>query len=127
MTFFITAQTAFHHCTFQVFTAHFVHHCKLKQALLFIQHTSILQIKLRKELRATHWQKLHLQVLECQVVLWPLSCWNIHTKGQSRGQPRLHNTSGRWVLFRFCYTRSRLLRYSEFFLEPEVDPRCNRF
>src|SRR6218665_1969816 len=29
----ITAQTAFHHCTFQVITAHFVHHCTLKQAL----------------------------------------------------------------------------------------------
>jgi len=26
----ITAQTAFHHCTFQVITAHFVHHCTLK-------------------------------------------------------------------------------------------------
>src|SRR6218665_1327452 len=24
-----------HHCTFQVITAHFVHHCTLKQALLF--------------------------------------------------------------------------------------------
>ena len=30
---YITAQTAFHHCTFQVITAHFVHHCMLKQAL----------------------------------------------------------------------------------------------
>jgi len=27
------AQTAFHHCTFQVITAHVVHHCTLKQAL----------------------------------------------------------------------------------------------
>jgi len=24
----------FHHCTFQVITAHFVHHCTLKQALV---------------------------------------------------------------------------------------------
>src|SRR6218665_158232 len=31
---FITAQTAFHHCTFSLITAHFVHHCTLKQALL---------------------------------------------------------------------------------------------
>jgi len=30
---FITAQTAFHHCTFQVITAHFVRHCTLKQAM----------------------------------------------------------------------------------------------
>src|SRR6218665_3093003 len=30
---FITAQTAFHHCTFSFITAHFVHHCTLKQAL----------------------------------------------------------------------------------------------
>jgi len=29
---FITAQTAFHNCTFQTITAHFVHHCALKQA-----------------------------------------------------------------------------------------------
>src|SRR6218665_1812254 len=29
----ITAQTALHHCTFQVVTAHFAHHCMLKQAL----------------------------------------------------------------------------------------------
>src|SRR6218665_421969 len=28
-----TAHTAFHHCTFQVMTAHFVHHCTLKQAV----------------------------------------------------------------------------------------------
>jgi len=33
--FFVTAQTAFHHCTFRFITAHFVHHCTLKQALLF--------------------------------------------------------------------------------------------
>jgi len=33
MTFFITAQTAFHHCTFAVITAHFVPHRTLKQAL----------------------------------------------------------------------------------------------
>src|SRR6218665_3927935 len=31
--YFITAQTAFHHCTFSFTTAHFVHHCTLKQAL----------------------------------------------------------------------------------------------
>src|SRR6218665_2211724 len=31
--FFVTAQTAFHHCTFRFITAHFVHHCTLKQAL----------------------------------------------------------------------------------------------
>src|SRR6218665_467751 len=36
MTFFITAQTAFHHCTFQVITAHVVHHCTLKQALAIV-------------------------------------------------------------------------------------------
>jgi len=30
----ITAQTAFHHCTFQVITPHFVHHCTLKEALI---------------------------------------------------------------------------------------------
>jgi len=30
---FITAQTAFHHCTFQFITVHFVHHYTLKQAL----------------------------------------------------------------------------------------------
>jgi len=33
MTFFVTAQAAFHHCAFRVITAHFVHHCTLKQAL----------------------------------------------------------------------------------------------
>ena len=33
MTFFVTEQTAFHHCTFQFITAHFVHHCTLKEAL----------------------------------------------------------------------------------------------
>src|SRR6218665_2241839 len=33
MTFFVTAQTAFHHCTFRFVTAHCVHHCTLKQAL----------------------------------------------------------------------------------------------
>src|SRR6218665_506051 len=33
MTFFVTAQTAFHNCTFRFITAHFVHHCTLKQAL----------------------------------------------------------------------------------------------
>jgi len=27
MTFFVTAQTAFHHCTFRFITAYFVHHC----------------------------------------------------------------------------------------------------
>src|SRR6218665_968120 len=27
-------KTAFHHCTFSFITAHFVHHCMLKQALL---------------------------------------------------------------------------------------------
>ena len=37
--FFVTAQTAFHHCTFRFITAHFVHHCTLKQALLFGPHT----------------------------------------------------------------------------------------
>ena len=31
--YFITAQTTFHHCTFSFITAHFVHHCTLKQAL----------------------------------------------------------------------------------------------
>ena len=30
---FITTLTAFHHCTFQVITAQFVHNCTLKQAL----------------------------------------------------------------------------------------------
>src|SRR6218665_707465 len=30
---FVTAQTAFHHSTFRFITAHFVHHCTLKQAL----------------------------------------------------------------------------------------------
>jgi len=30
---FITAKTAFHHCTFTFITAHFVHHSTLKQAL----------------------------------------------------------------------------------------------
>jgi len=34
---YIIAQTAFHHCTFQVITAHFVHHCALKPALIPIQ------------------------------------------------------------------------------------------
>src|SRR6218665_2030838 len=29
----LPAQTAFHHCTFSFITAHFVHHCTLKQAL----------------------------------------------------------------------------------------------
>src|SRR6218665_101273 len=33
MHFLITAQTAFHQCTFSFITAHFVHHCTLKQAL----------------------------------------------------------------------------------------------
>ena len=32
--YFITAQRAFHHCTFSFITAHFVPHCTLKQALL---------------------------------------------------------------------------------------------
>src|SRR6218665_3639072 len=32
--YFITAKTAFHNCTFSFITAHFVHHCTLKQALL---------------------------------------------------------------------------------------------
>jgi len=31
--YFITAQAAFHHCTFSFITAQFVHHCTLKQAL----------------------------------------------------------------------------------------------
>src|SRR6218665_1135163 len=30
---FITAKTAFHHCTFSFITAHFVHHCRLKHAM----------------------------------------------------------------------------------------------
>src|SRR6218665_2211332 len=30
---FVTAQTAFHYCTFRFITSHFVHHCTLKQAL----------------------------------------------------------------------------------------------
>ena len=30
---FITTKTAFHHCTFQFITAHFMNHCTLKQAL----------------------------------------------------------------------------------------------
>jgi len=30
---FVTAQTAFHHSTSRFITAHFVHHCTLKQAL----------------------------------------------------------------------------------------------
>jgi len=33
MTFFVTAQTAFHYCTFRFIIAHFVHHCTLKQAM----------------------------------------------------------------------------------------------
>ena len=33
LTQFITAKTAFHHCTFSFITAHFVHHCTLKQAM----------------------------------------------------------------------------------------------
>ena len=33
MIFFVTVQTSFHHCTFRFITAHFVHHCTLKQAL----------------------------------------------------------------------------------------------
>ena len=33
MTFFCHC-TAFHHCTFRFITAHFVHHCMLKQALI---------------------------------------------------------------------------------------------
>ena len=28
--------TAFHHCTFSFITAHFVHHCTLKQALTYM-------------------------------------------------------------------------------------------
>ena len=31
--YFITAQTAFHQCTFSFIIARFVHHCTLKQAL----------------------------------------------------------------------------------------------
>src|SRR6218665_662110 len=31
---FITAKTPFHHCKFSFITAHFVHHCTLKHALL---------------------------------------------------------------------------------------------
>src|SRR6218665_1962258 len=37
--YFITAQTAFHHCTFSFITAHFVHHCTLKQALTRGRHS----------------------------------------------------------------------------------------
>src|SRR6218665_3119376 len=44
MTYFVTAQTAFHHCTFRVITAHFVHHCTLKQALL--SYITIVQLYL---------------------------------------------------------------------------------
>jgi len=33
---FIAAKTAFHHCTLLFITAHFVHHCTLKQALMMI-------------------------------------------------------------------------------------------
>jgi len=33
MTISVTAQTACHHFTFRFTTAHFVHHCTLKQAL----------------------------------------------------------------------------------------------
>ena len=36
ITFFVTAQTAFHHCTFRFITGHCVHHCTLKQALLLV-------------------------------------------------------------------------------------------
>jgi len=32
---FITAKTAFRHCTFSFITVHFVHHCTLKHALQF--------------------------------------------------------------------------------------------
>jgi len=35
--FLVTAQTAFHHCTFRFITAHFVHHCTLKQALDYLE------------------------------------------------------------------------------------------
>jgi len=34
--YFITAQTAFHHTTFSFIDAHFVHHCTLKQAQVYI-------------------------------------------------------------------------------------------
>jgi len=33
----IAAKTAFHHRTFQFITTHFVHHCRLKQALPALQ------------------------------------------------------------------------------------------
>src|SRR6218665_1290597 len=33
--YFINAQTAFHHCTFSFITAHLVHHCTLKQVLRY--------------------------------------------------------------------------------------------
>ena len=36
LTFFVTAQTAFYRCTFRFITAHFVHPCTLKQALVCI-------------------------------------------------------------------------------------------
>src|SRR6218665_2342913 len=38
---FITAKAAFHHCTFSFITAHFVHHCTLKQALPLATRPSI--------------------------------------------------------------------------------------
>jgi len=33
---FFAAKTAFHHCTFSIITAHFMHHCTLKQALIVL-------------------------------------------------------------------------------------------
>ena len=38
--YFITAQTAFHKCTFSFITAHFVNHCTLKQALALLVPSS---------------------------------------------------------------------------------------
>src|SRR6218665_3243877 len=47
--YFFTAQTAFHHCTCSFITAHFVHHCTLKQALL--QRTNYISICLHVQLQ----------------------------------------------------------------------------
>src|SRR6218665_504090 len=52
MTFFVTAQTAFHHCTFSFITAHFVHHCAFCASLHCIlcckkQHATVSDIFLR--------------------------------------------------------------------------------
>jgi len=37
MALFVTAQTAFRHCTLRLITAHFVYHCTVKQALPCVQ------------------------------------------------------------------------------------------